>query len=450
MATWQAIVNGTTYSLSDGNPFKILSISGIGNAPVRRLEERGPFQDGSTDIGYRLDARLINMSIQIVAASLSAADTHRDTLSNIFNPRNGQTIYLRCTRDDGAVRQIDCYVVNMLDMPAELGQRDLAAQRVAVQLKAPNPIWYDPTATTTTLVPVGPPAWYTAGGLIDTADVIAQATNIGSATAFAGGVGGTVAAGSAYTLVMRTNARSSHADYMYFFYDTNHGQDYLQNIGGTASGTATWLFPGAYTNVTMTSGTAIYMVVATGSRADLYENGTAIGALPGGGAYGLNAGSATWGGEPSQPWDYSFSHVAAYKKALSASERDALSAEITNYAGGGTAVTQGTITNNGTWDEFPALMVAGGANDTIINNLTTSESLDFTGATIPANVSYVVDCRYGFKTVTDSNAVNQIAKLSDDSDLSTFHLAPGGNIIQAQATTPGTVTITHYDRYLGL
>jgi hypothetical protein len=154
MATWQAIVGGTTYNLSDSNPFKILSISGIGNAPVRRLEERGPFQDGSTDIGYRLDARLINMLIQITGASLSATDTHRDTLSTIFNPRGNTPIYLRCTRDDGAIRQIDCYAVNMVDMPAELGQRDMAAQRVGVQLKAPNPIWYNPTAVVTTIPPM--------------------------------------------------------------------------------------------------------------------------------------------------------------------------------------------------------------------------------------------------------------------------------------------------------
>ena len=446
MATWQAIVGGTTYSLSDSNPFKILNISGIGNAPVRRLEERGPFQDGSTDVGYRLDARLINVLIQITGASLSATDGHRDTLSNIFNPRGSTPVYLRCTRDDGAIRQIDCYVTGMLDMPAELGQRDMAAQRVGVQLKAPNPIWYNPTNVSTQLVPNSTPLWYTAGGLIDPSSVLAFGTAITSGTTWAGGTVSTLGSGLPYSLALRARGTSDIADYMFLFIDVAATQHYLQNTGGTTGQSSLVSYPGN-TNATLGTGTNTYIFVQSADGVSLYENDTEIAWIYGARSRGIVVGSAWWGGSGAS-WNGTINLAAAYSLELNAQTRTAL---IESFATGGASyAAAGSVANTGSWDEYPVITIAGPLSDPIVKNATTGAILDFTGAVIPAGVTYTIDCRYGYKTVIDSNSTNQISKLSNDSDLSTFALTPGVNIINVYASNGGTVSISHYDRYLGL
>lgn len=143
--TVQAIVGATTYALSGGNPFYYIGMIGLGIAPTRRLKDRGPMQDGATDRGYRLDERMINLILFIEAANLAAADTHRDTLKTIFRPRTSTPVQLRVTRDDGVIRQIDCYPVGLTDYPDMLQERVGVSQRIIVQLEAANPVWYNPT-----------------------------------------------------------------------------------------------------------------------------------------------------------------------------------------------------------------------------------------------------------------------------------------------------------------
>jgi len=66
---------------------------------------------------------------------------------------------------------------------------------------------------------------------------------------------------------------------------------------------------------------------------------------------------------------------------------------------------------------------------------------------------------YGYKTVTDSSGTNQIADLTSDSDLATFHLAAspevaaGNNSITVQgndATEETGVMLRWYERFLGI
>jgi len=450
MATWQAIVDGTTYSLSDGNPFKLLGISGIGNAPVRRLEERGPFQDGSTDIGYRLDARLMNLNIQIAATSLSAADTHRDTLGLIFNPRGGRLILLRCTRDDGAVRQIDCYAVNMVDMPAELGQRDLSAQRVGVQLKAPNPIWYNPTIVATYMVPAAATAWYLIGGLAGTAEILTFGTAIGENVDW---TAGTVDVDSDFSVAYRAagsvNFGTAAPNIMNAF-NFYHAGTSTSNRTGISRVTNDLIYvfdSGAPVQPTYApiAGTVLTILNKDATGIYIYRDNTLVATLPNDGKQGISSGQ--WNPRFSganYAWG-TITHGAVYRKSLNANERAALQNILT------LGIVAGTIVNSGSWDEYPLINVPGSATSPIIQNLSTGETLNFSGAIIPENITYTIDARYGYKTVTDSAGINQIAKLSDDSDLATFHISPGVNVFQVtNGGTVGTVTILSYDRYLGL
>jgi hypothetical protein len=446
MATWQAIVNGVTYDLSNGAPFKMLSITGIGSAPVRRLEERGPFQDGVTDTGYRLDARLINLVLNINGATRAATDGHRDTLGRIFSPAGGATIYLRCTRDDGEVRQIDCYATGMVDMPAELAARPLAAQRVGVQLKAPNPIWYDPAATTDALIS-NAGNWYLAGGLIGTADVFTHSENVTGGTVWANQ--GTVEPGMPFSIVVRSACRSTTGDVL-FEYERADFPGNNQSWNMSAPGTV-MIMPQAPIYFDVGTGTATYFMVSDGMDISIYENSAPIAFVPGWGANGvISAGSARWGKNMvgAQAWDSPIAYAAVYRKALTAQERSVL-----RYLTDNSDFINSLVTNDGSWSEYPRIVLAGPLADPIVTNQTTGETLDFTGATIPAAMFYIADCRYGFKTVIDSGAVNQIAKLSDDSDLATFHLEPGVNLVGVSGSGTATATainITHYDRYLGL
>lgn len=113
----------------------------------------------------------------------------------------------------------------------------------------------------------------------------------------------------------------------------------------------------------------------------------------------------------------------------------------------------------GDYIEFPIFEIRGPVEDLIIRNLTTDEKLDFQGTVIDAGETYIVDTRYGYKTVTASG-VNVIQNLTNDSDLSTFHLDRKlvgedyhPNIITASgqgATNQTNVYIRYFNRFIGV
>ena len=143
MATWSILQGNNELMLSGRTPFDVVSVNGIGVAPIRRLTARAPFQDGDTDLGFRLDQRLVNLVLFANAASLAAADVYRDHLYEYLKPHTGP-VNLRCVKDDGQIRQVDCYPVGMIDAPISDQDRIWAAQKLAVQLRAAEPVWYDP------------------------------------------------------------------------------------------------------------------------------------------------------------------------------------------------------------------------------------------------------------------------------------------------------------------
>ena len=87
------------------------------------------------------------------------------------------------------------------------------------------------------------------------------------------------------------------------------------------------------------------------------------------------------------------------------------------------------LTVNGTTSipyagQFPAepiINIVGPITNPVITQVYTGKKLDFTGTTIAAGDNYQIDTRYGYKTVFDGSAVNQIAKLTNDSDLADFN-----------------------------
>jgi hypothetical protein len=443
MPTWQAIVDGTTYNLSDANPFRVLSATGIGNAPVRRLEERGPLQDGVTDVGYRLDPRIINLEIAFRATSLGTADTHRDTLSALFSPVGGRMVQLRVTRDDGAVRQIDCYAVGLLDMPATLSDRVIAFQRVGVQLKAPNPVWYEPTQNSVPFTATSVSDWYLGGGLVSGANVLTYA-----ATPAVGQVG-TIGTPTYWTILALTTGNPASGTQSLW---SVPGIDEYFRQGTAAVGTVQ-METGVYTGVFFPAGSTVARWFQHGAdepgRVKSWY-GTALTLdWATGWVRPLGGNTIRWRdrGAGVENWAGSVTHVAVYNTALNATQRSAVEAFI---AGG---ALSGTATISGTWDEFPVISLVGPMSSPVITNYATGEQLSFTGATIAAGEAYQIDTRYGRKTVTNTAGSPVLDKLTDDSDLATFHLAPGANYIQVSAagtSAASTVSLSYYNRYLGL
>lgn len=189
MPIWEAIVGSTVYALSGGSPFYRVQATGLGIAPVRRLTERGPFQDGSSDIGFRLDDRYLNLVLFSQAASLAQADAYRDLAVEIFKPQSDTPVKIHVTRDDGALRRIDAYAEGVLDLPDTFDRDRLGtSQRLAVPLRCPDPIWYDPTPHQVVMeatlggpagfmVPVAVPWAQAAGGEIDGTEPVAYGGN---------------------------------------------------------------------------------------------------------------------------------------------------------------------------------------------------------------------------------------------------------------------------------
>lgn len=117
------------------------------------------------------------------------------------------------------------------------------------------------------------------------------------------------------------------------------------------------------------------------------------------------------------------------------------------------------VTNEGTVSAYPTIRITGPIHDCVITNNSTGEKLDFTGDTIAASHYYDIDLRYGYKTITDNHGVNQIAALTSDSDLVSFHLGCAPDVVNGQnsitvtgstATLETSISMVWIERYIGI
>jgi hypothetical protein len=128
---------------------------------------------------------------------------------------------------------------------------------------------------------------------------------------------------------------------------------------------------------------------------------------------------------------------------------------------GASSIDQSIVVQyQGTWDAYPIITAVGPITSLLIQNNTLGDKLDFSGVTINAGDSYVIDCRYGYKTVTrTSDGANRIQDLTADSNLATFRVGAhpdvsgGTNSIRVQAsglTAASVVYLQYNTRYVGV
>lgn len=141
------IRGGKTVEISDMVKYHIVEFDGLGMAPLHRITQRGPMQDGVTDVGYRLDPRTILLSIMAYASTPAQFHDRRQELVEMLKP--GKTITLKwifATSGGARTRCIDCHTVGGLTLPSSgMVQQNF---NDVVQLYAPDPTFYDPELTT--------------------------------------------------------------------------------------------------------------------------------------------------------------------------------------------------------------------------------------------------------------------------------------------------------------
>lgn len=144
--TIEVIVAGTTYELTDDDPFRVESVELWGMAPGHLLESRGAEQHGTTIEGFRLDPRDLEL---IIGFSGEDADllTAKRALLSIFQRRT-EALTMRFTLDDGTVRDIDGHFLSGLTFVRD--GKDHNAMRTPVVIHCGDPTFYDPSGESLT------------------------------------------------------------------------------------------------------------------------------------------------------------------------------------------------------------------------------------------------------------------------------------------------------------
>jgi len=174
------IRGGKTLEISDMVKYHVVEFDGLGMSPLHRISQRGPMQDGVTDVGYRLDPRNILISIMAYASTPAQFHDRRQELIEILKP--GKTITLKwifATSSGARTRCIDCHCTGGLSLPSS-GMIQQAFNDV-IQLYAPDPTFYDPEVIT-----IQPLSLYSASGFTVPTVVPTSfgATSISEAVAF--------------------------------------------------------------------------------------------------------------------------------------------------------------------------------------------------------------------------------------------------------------------------
>jgi hypothetical protein len=133
-----------------------ISDENLGMPPVRRLSQRGVFQHGDTDVDFRLDPRELVMAFGVKASCYDEFWAKRKRLMEIFRPSLSALTLESCDYS-GNIRWIYVKYLKGLELNSADGD-EMAGnefyQRVAVVLKANDPIWFEPVLRSLTYASV--------------------------------------------------------------------------------------------------------------------------------------------------------------------------------------------------------------------------------------------------------------------------------------------------------
>lgn len=138
------IINAVSYPLDNDNPLTVIDIDGLPNAEAKPLTERGPLQDGDSDLGVRLQPRLLMVKLQAVTTATNSYASNRQLINRLFRSSLRSTFEI--IFDDGSVRRIDVRSLGGYSLPSNL--MNMLRFETVIPLRAAYPIFYDPNLIT--------------------------------------------------------------------------------------------------------------------------------------------------------------------------------------------------------------------------------------------------------------------------------------------------------------
>jgi hypothetical protein len=115
-----------------------------GIAPVTRITQRGPFQDGDTDIDYRLNPRVINLPIVVPGTSYEQFASNRENLLQMFKPGNDTATFKQVVNEGTFYEIARSINIKIAGATMDSSSTDFNV-RAVIQLRADDPTWYNST-----------------------------------------------------------------------------------------------------------------------------------------------------------------------------------------------------------------------------------------------------------------------------------------------------------------
>lgn len=453
--TFEAEVNGTSYNLNNSSPFRLASMVGGGPSPVNRHGRRDALWGGMVDTGYRVGSSDVTLALNFYASTNAILDTYRQTLFAIFCPTPDIPIYLRVTRDDGTIRTLETYTTGNVDIAIAPEEAAAHLHRATVRLRAAKPTWRASAATSYSLSGSASD-WWTAGGLIGTANVLEHVEWPTQAQpfAYAGTATGNWSvvfrsgqeSGSSRKQAFRVGTANDLTDTYFGWWTTSFAIGPSNQAGNEAmpSGTHNYMF--TLENVSTTYLRYLYYdaVIEFDNLID-FTDANLIG------PQGAWRGNRTGAG--STLWTNEFAKAAIYNVALSEAQRIALDAHMA-----GTAIL-GTISavNGGDVPISPLITLTGPLINPILTNVTTGQVINLNGMALGSSDLCYIDMTTGNKTIVNANGSSLMSYMGTPAQLANFYLAPspiaagGTNSIRVQGGSVSASTridMQHYNRYM--
>jgi hypothetical protein len=455
--------NSQTTSLSDGAPFKFESLDGISSAPIIRFEQRGPVQQGVTDLGYRLGARVMELSLLFYASTDSELDDYRQQLMDAFKPLTETPIFLYCERDDAATRRLVVHTVDDIAITLTPELRPGHSHRATLKLRAASPLWRNETVQSASYAGTIP--WYLAGGYIGSANVMeyVESPTQGQAWTYAGNITG------AWSIVFRTSPTvpgvGSLTPTVFHVGSANLGapnstKDAVFTYYSTDSDFRWGRYPGDNTyGSVMPSGTRNYFGQHDGTYLYAWYDGTVNYMAAGSAAVDVDITGVTrrWRSDRGNSsadyrWGPAVEKAAVFDIALSETQRVALDASM-----GSAIIATFSAVNDGDVPVYPVIKVTGPMSNITITNSTTGDSFSLGTIAVDSGDIYTIDLRDGDKQVYDLNGTDRLSQVTSPVALAGFRLEPspvaaGGTntiTVAGSAISSATrVTVEHYNQYM--
>lgn len=131
-----------SYDLNDRQEVFLLGYDGLGLPNHRRLTQRGPDQNGDTDLGFRIDPRFVDLVWHIQTGSLSRYYALRERFLTLWRGRDQDPVQVIFLIEGVGKRAADLVLDGTLDFPP--ADRRFTAQQFSGIFKASDWRLYDP------------------------------------------------------------------------------------------------------------------------------------------------------------------------------------------------------------------------------------------------------------------------------------------------------------------